>query len=294
MNGIIYPEELVISEFTLALLEDSGYYKANYYTGGLMRYGKNKGCTFVRDKCVNNYEVNPNFENEFYDFLNSTTSISPSCSSGRQSRTYFAVFIYQSIPKHYQYYWNPSYGGFEAADYCPVSREFEADDRYYVGHCSNKGNGKYGDEIQYFVNNSYKFYKNEDLEEITGETYSDHSFCFLSSLIKKSQPNFEIYSNVFRAVCYEIFCSPKSLTVKIHDNYIVCPRSGGKIQIDEYEGYFLCPDYNLMCSGTILCNDMFDCVEKKSEIKSDTFIYDYKIDTTQNIERAKNEKAEEK
>ena len=29
MNGVAYNEEVVISEFTLALLEDSGYYKAN-------------------------------------------------------------------------------------------------------------------------------------------------------------------------------------------------------------------------------------------------------------------------
>ena len=47
MNGYTYREEEVVSEFTLALLEDSGYYKANYYTGGLMRYGKGKGCDFV-------------------------------------------------------------------------------------------------------------------------------------------------------------------------------------------------------------------------------------------------------
>ena len=55
MNGIIYEEEQVISEFTLALLEDTGYYKANYYTGGLMRYGKNKGCEFLNEKCVNEF-----------------------------------------------------------------------------------------------------------------------------------------------------------------------------------------------------------------------------------------------
>ena len=47
MNGYIYTEEQVISEFTLSLLEDTGLYKANYYTGGLMRYGKNKGCDFL-------------------------------------------------------------------------------------------------------------------------------------------------------------------------------------------------------------------------------------------------------
>lgn len=32
-------EDQAISEITLAFLEDSGYYKVNYYTGGLMRYG---------------------------------------------------------------------------------------------------------------------------------------------------------------------------------------------------------------------------------------------------------------
>ena len=72
MNGVIYPEEQVISEFTLALLEDTGYYKANYYTGGLMRYGKGKGCDFIKNRCVNdNHEINPKFENEFYDSISS-------------------------------------------------------------------------------------------------------------------------------------------------------------------------------------------------------------------------------
>ena len=33
--------ETVISEITLAVFEDSGWYKVNYYTGGLFRYGKN-------------------------------------------------------------------------------------------------------------------------------------------------------------------------------------------------------------------------------------------------------------
>ena len=69
MNGYTYTFEQVISEFTLALLEDSGFYKANYYTGGLMRYGKHKGCSFVKESCVNrdDHTINPFFENEFFD-----------------------------------------------------------------------------------------------------------------------------------------------------------------------------------------------------------------------------------
>ena len=83
----------------------------------------------------------------------------------------------------------------------------------------------------------------------TGEKLTDHSFCFLSSLSKSSLENSDFISNVVRANCYEIYCSEKSLTLKIFDDYIVCPRSGGKIEVEGYKGFFLCPDYNLMCSG---------------------------------------------
>jgi hypothetical protein len=127
------------------------------------------------------------------------------------------------------------------------------------------------------------------MQSLTGEFYSDYSFCFLSSLIKEeNNVNFN-YSSSVRAVCYQIFCSSKSLTVKIQDNYIICPRAGGKIPLKGFNGFILCPDYNLMCSGTVICNNMFDCVDKKSEIKEESYDYDYVIKTTQNVDRAEDE-----
>ena len=77
------------------------------------------------------------------------------------------------------------------------------------------------------------------------------------------------------------------LTVKILEDYIVCPREGGKIIVDGYDGYFLCPDYYLMCSGTVICNDIFDCVDKKSETKESSYLYDYIPKTSQNIFESK-------
>ena len=121
------------------------------------------------------------------------------------------------------------------------------------------------------------------MSSITGEVYSDHSFCFLSSLFKEETENVEYYSSINRAICYNINCSEKSLTVQIFDDYIVCPRAGGKIEVDGFKGFFLCPDYNLMCSGTVICNDMFECVEKESEVKESSYIYDYEIKTSQNL-----------
>ena len=222
MNGVVYPEEQAISEFTLALLEDLGYYKANYYTGGLMRYGKHKGCDFIKNRCVDsNHEINPKFENEFYDSIYSPDLKDASCTSGRQSRTYFAWWLYSNLPSYYQYFPDPRYGGFSPADYCPVPMALsdESQDAYYTGHCSLKGNGGYGTGIAYRVNEtkhngthilrttkSYN-YTSESLSDITGEINSDHSFCYQSSLIRN---DFNFSSDIVRAICYESFCSERS------------------------------------------------------------------------------------
>ena len=53
MVSINYQEN-TISDITLALFEDSGWYRVNYYTGGLFRFGKNKGCEFFEKKCLIN------------------------------------------------------------------------------------------------------------------------------------------------------------------------------------------------------------------------------------------------
>ena len=110
MNGVVYPEEEAISEFTLALLEDTGFYKPNYYTGGLMRFGKGKGCDFVKKRCVDsNHNINPLFENEFYDSI-TAPSMDASCTSGRQSRAYHAWWLYDNLPTYYQYFSDSRYG----------------------------------------------------------------------------------------------------------------------------------------------------------------------------------------
>ena len=284
MNGVIYSEEQVISEFTLAVLEDTGYYKPNYYTGGLMKYGKNKGCEFLSSKCVINGEVQ--FKNEFFGRIYYMNSVDPGCSSGRQSRAYHVLYEYDAIPEHYQYYERTNLGGRPSADYCPVSQEDidEAGRSFYVGHCSIKGNGEFGSLIMHYRQNGVNIYysTNGELASITGENNSEISFCVLSSLISKSVGNSEIHSKTVNALCYQMYCSEQSLTIQINDDFFVCPRSGGKINAVYYDGYLLCPDYYLICSGTVLCNEMFDCVEKESLLKED-INYDYEIKTSQDI-----------
>ena len=288
MTGSIFHADFAISEFTLALLEDFGSYKANYYTGGLMRFGKNRGCEFIYDNCIDEY-FDSYYKNEFFEFIY-YSDIDPSCSSGRQGKTYNWLSLNPSVPSYYNYFRN-DYIGLPMADYCPVAQSDigETSINYFAGHCSQLGAGSsYGDQVNYQIDLDGQgitnvHYDNSLYENITGEIYSNISFCYLSSLIKKSESLSEIFSQMVRAICFQTFCSSKSLTVKIFNDYIVCPRAGGKIEIDSYDGYLLCPDYNLVCSGTVLCNNLFECIDKKSETKEESYYYDYEIYTSQDI-----------
>ena len=290
--GIEY-EEQAISEITLSLMEDSGWYKANYYTGGLMRFGKNKGCDFVYEKCVNPQTHKTSFLNEFFDELYRDRT-TPSCSSGRQSRNYKVFYKYSSdIPKDFQYFEKTTRGGSSSyADYCPImdSVNEEMKNDYYVGNCKN-GADIYGYNARYINLNNNKFYygiQNTELPKEFGESLnSDNSFCVINSLVyKKNAANYKYNYTAPRAMCHEMFCSDRSLTIKINNEYIVCPRQGGKVEIEGYNGFILCPDYNLICTGSVMCNDLFDCVARKSLVKNPN--YDYIINTSQDYGKEEN------
>ena len=53
MIGLSF-DDIAISEITLSLFEDSGWYKINFYTGGLFKFGKNQGCNMLNEKCITN------------------------------------------------------------------------------------------------------------------------------------------------------------------------------------------------------------------------------------------------
>ena len=284
MSAVILEEEMAISEITLALLEDSGWYNANYYTGSLMRFGKNKGCKFLEENCLDN-NFKTIFVNEFFDLDNAN---SPSCSSGRQSRAYSYPEQYDSI-KDYNYSYNfildenkNSYysGAVYTADYCFVhgchQSEFFS---YFLGNCKY-GNGYYGQNIFYYSYETEKWenISNNNLPKELGETYGNSSFCIMSSLVPSGK--YAIFGSIFHPMCYQMHCSSSFLTIQINDDYVVCPREGGNIKLEGYDGELHCPDYNLICTGTVLCNDLFDCIEKKSEVKTESFYYNYHCLTT--------------
>ena len=255
--------ETVISEITLALFEDSGWYKVNYYTGGLFRYGKNKGCAFLQEKCVQG-DTEVISGNEFC--LKTTV---PFCLSGRTGRGICYLTTHTSIPTEYQYFSKPNMGGYEHADYCPVAYAKPDESYYYASNC--------------------RFGKLESFPNVLGQVIGDKSVCMMSSLTPKTGSGLDDYRNKMRSMCYPITCntSSRTVTVTIGSSSIECAREGGKLTVEGYDGEVYCPDYNLVCTGTTFCTDPIQCLKLKSEPLSDTFTYDYVPNNDQNVEATK-------
>ena len=146
MISDFYYSEQVISEFTLVLLEATGFYTVNYYTGGLMRFGKHQGCDFVFTDWAG--LEGSNIVSLFYNEFCCLDSFS-TCSSGRQSRGYCYNSLHKNSvnQKYRRDGWSWGYGK-DFVEYCPVSfNHYESPDNiYYKGNCKyNYGN--FGDVI---------------------------------------------------------------------------------------------------------------------------------------------------
>ena len=275
MTSEIYHPEQVISEFTKVVLEGLGWYKVTNYTGGLMKFGKNKGCSFLIDDCAKpeDDKLIPKFKNEF---CNSNSF--GGCSFGRQSKGYCYLmtdYDYVEFKGYLRDGWPLKYGK-ENVEFCPVISETKkySNDNYYDGSCFIE-NSNFGDALKINTESYNQF------EKYFEESYGKTSFCVYSSILNKENRNkVSLFQGVIRPTCYSMNCSDKSLTIKIKDEYMVCPREGGIIKIGwdsenytQYQGYLFCPDYNSICTGKPLCNNIFDCLENESEPKDS--IYDY-------------------
>jgi len=241
MIGEDYSENL-ISEITLALFEDSGWYKVNYYTAGLFRFGKNKGCDFVQKKCLNNQTSN--FPNDFC-----TVPSGSMCFGSRTAKGTCTIENFKdvNIPVSYRYFSDPTKGGYTNADYCPVAKSSNDDINEYFFSTS-------------CLNGIIEF-------PSLGETIGADSACFISDLVPKYLNSANFYGKN-RAICHSILCNSKDETynVSILNSTINCNKEGGvKTNITGFDGKFYCADYQTLCTRIANCSNSIDCVLKKVE-----------------------------
>ena len=241
-----YPE-IVISEISLGLLEDSGWYDVNYYTGGLFRYGKGLGCSFLNNTCVSNGET-------IYGREFCVVPGEERCSASNIDRGFCYITTYSSqLPSYYQYFSDKRKGGFIPADYCPVSISYASQNYYFYSRCDSNGKN---------MNN---------INPIFGEIYGNNSICVLSSLSPK---NYSIISSK-QSRCHEIQCDniTRTFTIDIGDVLLNCSGVYEEVSVTGYSGSIICPDYNRVCTGSVLCNDPLDCIDNNS-------LYDEADDTS--------------
>ena len=247
-----YPD-VAMSDITLALFEDTGFYKVNYFSGGLFKFGKNKGCRFFNKKCIEKEKAT--FD-EFCD-----VEEEPKCSSSRAVKSScYLVYYLGSLPRDYRYFSDTTKGGFRPADYCPVPYEMHSSSAYYSKHCQ--------------VGTS-------QLSTDYGETLGTNSFCFMSSFLPNSS---EIVPTSQIPVCYEVQCDTynRNIIIKIGSLNLTCPSEGGNItNISNYKGFIECPKYNEICpssNDSFICNEMFTCfteLANRSNYSYETSYYDY-------------------
>ena len=235
MMGASY-DEVTISEITLALFEDSGWYKVNMYTGGLFRFGKNEGCAFMNGKCMSDNKSN--FKNEFCDM-----NYTPYCSNGRLNKgiCYYSKYK-DNIDTHYQYFDNNnSIGGLMLADYCPVSQVVNDKDMLMHWNCAI---GK------------------ESYPTTLGEVVSEESICFISSLRPKGIKGYEGK----RSICYRYECDyeMENVMIWIGNRKLKCVNGVVK-DVDGWEGEVECPEFRNVCTSKVRCFDFIDCIEKKAQ-----------------------------
>ncbi|XP_019458050.1 PREDICTED: uncharacterized protein LOC109358336 [Lupinus angustifolius] len=225
----------VVSKMTLALLEDSGWYKANYSMADSLDWGRNQGTEFVTSPC-----------NLWKGAYHCNTTQYSGCTYNREAEGYCPILTYSGdLPRWAQYFPQANKGGQSSlADYCTY---FVA---YSDGSCTDTNGARPPDRM-------------------LGEVRGGNSRCMASSLVRTG---FLRGSLAQGNGCYQHRCVNNSLEVAVDGIWKACPWAGGSIQFPGFNGELICPAYYELCNADPVavsgqcpsgCNFNGDCVEGK-------------------------------
>uniref|UniRef100_A0A0N5AQC7 Leishmanolysin-like peptidase n=1 Tax=Syphacia muris TaxID=451379 RepID=A0A0N5AQC7_9BILA len=217
----------VYSRLTLALLEDSGWYKANYSVAESLHWGKDLGCDFAKKSCgewIKNQRQKKLPPSPFCDEIkhDGTRSLATTrCTTQRDSLALCNLVPYkQPLPDEYynfdflkevreeglKYYG----GSVELADYCPYNQEFEWKATNWTerrdSRCELLGN-----------------LVPEDVNTIL-EVYGDESMCFeLKTSWTERRCGMLRNFTQYMAGCYEYHCLDGLLHLEIFNSSTLYP-----------------------------------------------------------------------
>jgi hypothetical protein len=204
------------SRVSFAVLEDTGWYKIDYSYADPFYWGKDEGCDFFDDKCIDNEKASfPVFctENPGADGQNAM------CSHDHLSQGYCHKVQYSTeLPERYQYFDDPTVGGgSNYTDFCPIVNT------YANGDCRDAAN-------------------NVSYESQVGEYFSVTSRCFDATINNESNAvclqvlscegtskvrfKFGQTSGTFAEITNKEFQCSEGETVKVAEDFVInCPKA---------------------------------------------------------------------
>lgn len=258
MSAVYNDGSSLVSPLTLAFLEDTGWYRADYSKADMSPFGHGAGCDFVNSDCIVNGEIPYYSRGNFCNSINKESMCDPT-----YRRKAFCDLVDISTvdnldpaPSHFQYFGNPELRPqyFTRADFCPLPNVNElwcADPSRYGYKSSLSSLG------EIFSADSRCF-----------ETDSTFSLC-LESVCNYDTNTLEVFFGDISVTCdhdFEVKSIPTS-NIKI-----TCPRLSQA-----------CPDMFCPadCAGRGICdyNASAICIEGTCRYKASCSCFD-KNDTT--------------
>ncbi|KEG12488.1 surface protease GP63 [Trypanosoma grayi] len=227
--GMITTAKLFYSSFTLAYLEDLGYYSINYTVAeDDFRWGRNRKCRFLYNKC--------NDQDESVDeFCFSESGLFGSaCTHDRLGLGACDVVVHdQELPSNYQYFTDKRRGGSsDLMDYCPAIMGFTdincVTERIPVG------------------------------SNIFGSEAGEYSRCFDSNMIAAAFPIINTGGRCFPMACTEA----GQMLLRIQGQTVPCPEDGSEGEADTsrligVHGKIKCPVATLLCHNDSALNPTY-------------------------------------
>ena len=223
----VMSDEVVFSDISLALFEDSGWYRVNFEYSQKLKWGYRAGCKWFEDKCL------IGGKSQMDGFCGSSSEMMK-CDVFGLGYGNCEIEFNKNIPPHERYFPDPVLGGNEAFDFCPT--------------------------IQ--VGNSQRCRSTESFSKtLYGERKVIKSRCFMNSLIKSDQSS---SARQIQGGCYYVeTCTAQELILQISDTTISCPY-GSKITVVGFNGYLHCPLSPEFCSNLPcknMCSGKGQCIE---------------------------------
>ncbi|EAN91492.1 surface protease GP63, putative [Trypanosoma cruzi] len=197
---------------TMAALEDTGFYKANWGMEEPMSWGNNSGCALLTEKCVINGVT------KYPEMFCTAESSLLLCTSDRLALGYCTIELHDApLPPQFQYFLNPKLGGAPdlLMDFCPY--------------------------IETYANTSCS---NGDATVMRGSRVGPTSKCLKGDGLAD-------FVGFIGDVCAEVSCEKGEVSVRYlgDDAWHKCPEGGSITPTGLFmQGRILCPKYDDVCT----------------------------------------------